>query len=112
MASLKVPASVPPPYEDAEQLNKAFKGWGTNEGLIISILAHRNAAQRNLIRQVYAEAYGQDLLKDLDKELSSDFERVVLLWTLDLAERDAYLANEATKEVHFKQLGFNGNSLY
>jgi annexin A7/11 len=26
MASLKVPASVPPPYEDAEQLNKAFKG--------------------------------------------------------------------------------------
>jgi annexin A7/11 len=42
--------------------------------LIISILAHRNAAQRNLIRQVYAEAYGQDLLKDLDKELSSDFE--------------------------------------
>ena len=51
-----------------------FAGWGTNEGLIISILAHRNAAQRNLIRQVYAEAYGQDLLKDLDKELSSDFE--------------------------------------
>jgi annexin A7/11 len=40
----------------------------------MSILAHRNAAQRNLIRQVYAEAYGQDLLKDLDKELSSDFE--------------------------------------
>ena len=26
MASLKVPASVPPPHEDAEQLNKAFKG--------------------------------------------------------------------------------------
>jgi len=24
-------------------------------------------------------------------------QRVVLLWTLDLAERDAYLANEATK---------------
>ncbi|CAK7334633.1 unnamed protein product [Dovyalis caffra] len=97
MASLKVPASVPPPYEDAEQLHKAFEGWGTNEGLIISILAHRNAAQRNLIRQVYAEAYGKDLLKDLDKELSSDFERTVLLWTLDPAERDAYLANEATK---------------
>ncbi|KAH8502800.1 hypothetical protein H0E87_014189 [Populus deltoides] len=97
MASLKVPASVPPPHEDAEQLHKAFEGWGTNEGLTISILAHRNAAQRNLIRKVYAEAYGQDLLKDLDKELSSDFEGAVLLWTLDPAERDAYLANEATK---------------
>ncbi|GLU13124.1 hypothetical protein SLE2022_297700 [Rubroshorea leprosula] len=97
MATLKVPANVPSPAEDAEQLHKAFQGWGTNEGLIISILAHRNAAQRNLIRQIYAETYGEDLLKALDKELSSDFERAVLLWTLDPAERDAFLANEATK---------------
>ncbi|GLT33756.1 hypothetical protein SLA2020_083190 [Shorea laevis] len=97
MATLKVPARVPSPAEDAEQLHKAFQGWGTNETLIISILAHRNAAQRNLIRQIYAETYGEDLLKALDKELSSDFERAVLLWTLDPAERDAFLANEATK---------------
>ena len=54
-------------------------GWGTNEGLIISILGHRNAAQRKLIRQAYAEAYGEDLLKALDKELSNDFE--VRVWT-------------------------------
>lgn len=72
-------------------------GWGTNEDLIISILAHRNAAQRKLIRQVYADTYGEDLLKALDKELSSDFERSVLLWTLDPADRDALLANESTK---------------
>jgi annexin A7/11 len=51
-----------------------FAGWGTNEGLIISILAHRNAAQRKLIRETYAQTHGEDLLKDLDKELSSDFE--------------------------------------
>lgn len=97
MATLQVPANVPSPAEDADQLHKAFQGWGTNEGLIISILAHRNAAQRNLIRQTYAETYGEDLLKALDKELSSDFERAVLLWTLDPPERDAYLANESTK---------------
>ncbi|XP_065875766.1 annexin D2 [Euphorbia lathyris] len=97
MATLKVPAHVPPPSEDAEQLHKAFAGWGTNEELIITILAHRNASQRNLIRQVYKEAYGEDLLKALDKELSSDFERCILLWTLDPADRDAYLANESTK---------------
>ncbi|GAB2299587.1 Annexin D2, partial [Dionaea muscipula] len=72
-------------------------GWGTNEELIISILAHRNSSQRILIRGAYAGAYGEDLLKALDKELSSDFERAVLLWTLGSAERDAYLANDATK---------------
>ncbi|CAH8391128.1 unnamed protein product [Eruca vesicaria subsp. sativa] len=97
MASLKVPSNVPLPEEDAEQLHKAFSGWGTNEKLIISILAHRNSAQRSMIRSVYAATYNEDLLKALDKELSSDFERAVMLWTLDPAERDAYLAKESTK---------------
>lgn len=49
-------------------------GWGTNEALIISILAHRNAAQRKSIQETYSQSYGEDLLKALDKELSSDFE--------------------------------------
>ncbi|XP_022768331.1 annexin D1-like [Durio zibethinus] len=97
MATLTVPSTVPSLSQDCEQLRKAFEGWGTNEGLIIEILGHRNAEQRKLIRQTYAEAYGEDLLKRLDKELSNDFERVVLLWTLDPPERDAFLANEATK---------------
>ncbi|KAK7321177.1 hypothetical protein VNO77_31540 [Canavalia gladiata] len=98
MSTLTVPQPVPPVADDCEQLRKAFAGWGTNEGLIISILAHRNASQRKLIRETYAETYGEDLLKVLDKELTSDFERLVHLWTLDLAERDAFLANEATKK--------------
>ncbi|XP_062007167.1 annexin Gh1-like isoform X1 [Rosa rugosa] len=97
MATLQVPACVPSPAEDSEQLKKAFEGWGTNEGLIISIWAHRNADQRRLIQQTYAETYGEDLLKALDKELTSDFERALLLWTLHPSERDAALANEATK---------------
>ncbi|KAF7829930.1 annexin D1 [Senna tora] len=110
MSTLKVPQPLPPVADDCEQLRKAFAGWGTNEALIISILGHRNDAQRKLIRETYAETYGEDLLKALDKELTNDFEvstqqrntflilfRLVKLWTLDSAERDAFLANEATK---------------
>jgi hypothetical protein len=97
MSTLTVPAQVPSVAEDCELLRKAFAGWGTNEELIISILAHRNAAQRKEIRQTYAQTYEEDLLKALDRELTNDFERLVKLWTLDPAERDAYLANEATK---------------
>ncbi|GAB2260906.1 hypothetical protein Droror1_Dr00011761 [Drosera rotundifolia] len=85
-------------YIDTEVRDKV-SGWGTNEGLIISIIAHRNSSQRNLIQGAYAAAHGEDLLKALDKELSSDFERVVLLSTLGSPERDAYLANEATKRL-------------
>lgn len=61
-------------------LELAVAGWGTNEKLIISILAHRNAAQRKLIRQTYAETYGEDLLKELDRELTHDFEVIFLFW--------------------------------
>ncbi|KAK6945720.1 Annexin repeat [Dillenia turbinata] len=98
MSTVSIPASIPSVAEDCEQLHKAFEGWGTNEALIISILAHRNAAQRKIIRETYAATYGEDLLKSLDKELSSDFERSVLLWTLDPAERDAQLAHEALRK--------------
>ncbi|XP_062099344.1 annexin D2-like [Humulus lupulus] len=97
MATLCVPSVVPSPVEDAEKLRKAFEGWGTNEHLIISILAHRNSQQRTQIRQAYADAYGEDLLKALDKELSGDFERALLLWTFEPAERDAFLTYESTK---------------
>ncbi|KAK8710927.1 hypothetical protein V6N13_146236 [Hibiscus sabdariffa] len=98
MASLKVLNHPPSPSEDAEQLHKAFSGWGTNEQMIIDILAYRSAAQRNSIRKAYKEAYGEDLLKSLEKELTSDFERIVLLFTLDPAERDACLASQSTKK--------------
>ncbi|CAL9100511.1 ANX [Musa troglodytarum] len=98
MSTLTFPSPLPSPSEDCEQLHKAFEGWGTNEGLIISVLAHRPAAHRREIRRTYAEIYGEDLLKPLDKELTRDFERAVLLWVLDAAERDAVLANEVVRK--------------
>ncbi|ERM95915.1 hypothetical protein AMTRI_Chr04g184950 [Amborella trichopoda] len=97
MSSVVVPESVPSPADDCEQLRVAFAGWGTNEKLIISILGHRTATQRQLIRKTYFELYGEDLLKSLDSELSGDFERALLLWTLDPAERDALMANQALR---------------
>ncbi|TVU12013.1 hypothetical protein EJB05_45631 [Eragrostis curvula] len=125
MATLKVPATVPAVADDCDQLRKAFQGWGTNEQLIISILGHRDAAQRRAIRRAYAETYGEELLRSITDEISGDFEvkpdhtyelvisdrllcracsaddgdqRAVILWTLDPAERDAVLANEAARK--------------
>ncbi|KAJ3679590.1 hypothetical protein LUZ60_017601 [Juncus effusus] len=95
MATLTIPSSIPSPQEDCEQLHKAFEGWGTNEKLIVSVLAHRDAAQRRAIRDAYQATYGKDLLETLLHETHGDFEKVVLLWTLDPRERDAHLANEA-----------------
>ncbi|XP_020600147.1 annexin D7-like [Phalaenopsis equestris] len=100
MATLRVPQVVPSPADDCDQLRKAFVGLGTDEKTIISILAHRNATERRRIRETYHEKYGEDLFVSLKKEISGDFERAVTLWTLDPAERDAILANEAAKKWH------------
>lgn len=97
MSTITIPANDISISDDVEQLRKAFSGWGTNEGLIISILSHRNAEQRKQIREAYHSTYNEDLLKALDKELSNDFERLVHLWALGPYDRDAFLANEATK---------------
>ncbi|KAK0604589.1 hypothetical protein LWI29_017251 [Acer saccharum] len=85
--------------EDAESLNKACKGWGTNEKAIISILGHRTAAQRQQIRLAYQELYQEDLVKRLESELSGDFEKAVYRWILDPADRDAVLANAAIRKL-------------
>ncbi|PWA43931.1 annexin-like protein RJ4 [Artemisia annua] len=68
-------------------------GWGTDEKAVISILGHRNATQRKLIRQAYQEIYQEDLVKRLEHELSGHFEKAVYRWNLDPADRDAVLAN-------------------
>ncbi|GMI80317.1 ANNEXIN 8, annexin 8 [Hibiscus trionum] len=85
--------------EDAEKLHKACKGWGTDEKAIISVLGHRDAAQRKQIRLAYEDLYQEDLIKRLESELSGDFERAMYRWILDPADRDAVLANVATKKL-------------
>ncbi|KAK9282773.1 hypothetical protein L1049_010994 [Liquidambar formosana] len=90
------------PVEDAEALRKACQGWGTDEKAIIRILGHRNATQRQLIRQAYEELYQEDLVKRLESELSGDFERAMYRWILDPADRDAVLANVAIKKSDYR----------
>ncbi|TKY68250.1 Annexin protein RJ4 [Spatholobus suberectus] len=94
MATLVAPRNHSP-QEDAEALWKAVKGWGTDEKTIIEILGHRNASQRQQIRQAFHDIHQEDLIKRLESELSGDFERAAFRWTLEPAERYAVLANVA-----------------
>ncbi|KAA0056028.1 annexin D8 [Cucumis melo var. makuwa] len=96
MATLIAPKYFSP-VEDAENIKKACLGLGTDENAIISILGHRNANQRKLIRLAYEEIYNEDLIQQLNSELCGDFERAISHWTLDPADRDAILANNALK---------------
>ncbi|VAI49210.1 unnamed protein product [Triticum turgidum subsp. durum] len=105
MATLSVPAAVPAVAEDCEQLRKAFAGWGTNERLIVSILAHRDAAQRRAIRRAYAEAYGEELLRAIGDEIHGKFELLVPLvsaYRYDGPEVNTSLAHSEAKLLNGK----------
>lgn len=51
-----------------------YIGLGTDETALISILAHRNVAQRKLVRMAYEELYQEDLIQQFKSELSGSFE--------------------------------------
>jgi len=51
-----------------------FAGWGADEKAIISILGHRNGAQRTQIREAYQNLFQEDLIKRLESELSGELE--------------------------------------
>ncbi|CAN0863488.1 Annexin-like protein RJ4 [Linum grandiflorum] len=97
MATLSAPDHVSF-LEDAESIKKSVEGWGTDEKAIVSILAHRTAAQRKQIKQAYWDRYQEDLIKRLESELSGDFEKAVYRWMLDPEDRDAVLANVAMRK--------------
>ncbi|RYQ94906.1 hypothetical protein Ahy_B08g089872 [Arachis hypogaea] len=96
MATLIAPPNHSP-QEDAESLNKAFQGWGTDERSVIAILGHRNVHQRQQIRRAYEEIFHEDLVKRLESEIRGDFEKAVYRWILEPADRDAVLANVAIR---------------
>ncbi|CAL0326248.1 unnamed protein product [Lupinus luteus] len=96
MATLIAPSHYSP-VEDAEALQKSFKGWGADDKVIIAILGHRNVDQRQKIRKAYEELFQEDLIKRLESEISGDFEKAVYRWMLEPADRDAVLANVAIK---------------
>lgn len=55
-----------------------MKGFGTDEDAIISVLCRRPSAQRMEILKAYKTAYGKDLISDIKKETSNNFQRLLI----------------------------------
>ncbi|OEL30965.1 Annexin D3 [Dichanthelium oligosanthes] len=121
MSTVAVPSPPPTASEDAESLRKALQGnasrWRADKAALIGILCRRTAAQRAAIRRAYAFLYREPLLNCFRYKLSRHcllsvdfwvlppfirhdhvFQKALILWTMDPAERDANLVHEAVKK--------------
>ncbi|XP_061107940.1 annexin A5a [Conger conger] len=64
--------------QDAELLNKAMKGIGTDEEAILRLLVARCNSQRQEIKSAYKSRYGKDLVSELQSEIGGKFEMVIV----------------------------------
>ncbi|GCC32483.1 annexin A5-like [Chiloscyllium punctatum] len=83
--------------QDAEVLHKAMKGFGTDEDVILDILAQRSNNQRQQITCAYKTIVGKDLIDDLKSELSGKFESLIVALLLPPERYDAKELHDALK---------------
>ena len=75
-----------PPDFDAMNLNKAIKGLGTDEQVLVEIICTRTNEQINAFKQSYKTLYNKELEADVAGDTSGHFKR--LLISLLQANRD------------------------
>ncbi|RZF34343.1 hypothetical protein LSTR_LSTR008882 [Laodelphax striatellus] len=78
---------------DAVALSEAIIGLGTNDRVVVDIIAHRTQNQRKQIREAYAKLYQKDLIEDLKADLSGNYGNVIIALMRDPHEFQA-------KELH------------
>lgn len=66
------------PSEDAQKLQKAMKGIGTDEKVLIEVLCQRTARQRQEIVKAFKSEYGKELIKRIESETSKEFENILV----------------------------------
>uniref|UniRef100_A0A671LBB1 Annexin n=1 Tax=Sinocyclocheilus anshuiensis TaxID=1608454 RepID=A0A671LBB1_9TELE len=77
--NLLVALARPPAVNDAKWLIKAMKGTGTDNSILIEILASRTNKQIKELSAAYAEETKKTLIQKLKTEVSGDFGKAILL---------------------------------
>jgi len=97
----RTPTVTPKPSFDAEasakNIHKAFKGFGTDESLVIKELTTHSNAQRQEVKEKYLAMYGNPLEHDLKDELKGKLEDVCVAL---LQSRFEYDAQNLRKAIH------------
>ncbi|XP_044061977.1 annexin A5a isoform X3 [Siniperca chuatsi] len=77
--SLIVALMTPPILFDASQLHKALKGAGTDDNVLIEILASRTGEQIKDIIKVYKREFSGKLEKDICSDTSGHYQKLLVI---------------------------------
>lgn len=77
--SLIVGLITPPVEYLARQLNKAFKGMGTDDNAVIEIVVSRSNEEMKELCSIYEKLYDRPLIEHLCSETSGDFRKILTL---------------------------------
>ncbi|XP_061167857.1 annexin A4-like [Saccostrea echinata] len=83
------------PEEASNRLHKAIRGLGTDEKVIIDVLAGHINYERQEIKKMYKTMFGQDLVEDLKSDLSGNFEKLCLYLLMPSRMFDAWCLYQA-----------------
>lgn len=95
MEEIIIALFMPTTYYDAWSLRKAMEGAGTQDRVLIEILCTRNNQEIREIVRCYKEELGRNLEKDLKKDTSGHFKR--LLISMSQGNRDETQAVDMQK---------------
>ena len=70
--------SLNPPEYFATRINKALKGMGTKDALLIRILVTRDELDMPQIKEAYKRLYKKDMIKDIESDTSGDYKRLLV----------------------------------
>ena len=71
-------AVISPSEFFATKVNKAVKGLGTNDKLLIRIMVTRNEIDMPFIRQYYKQLFKKDMIEDIKSDTSGDYRKLLI----------------------------------
>nr|AAD47890.1 truncated annexin IV [Mus musculus] len=83
---------------DVQELRRAMKGAGTDEGCLIEILASRTPEEIRRINQTYQQQYGRSLEEDICSDTSFMFQRVLVFLSAAGRDEGNYLDDALMKQ--------------
>ena len=92
---------------DAKKLREAMKGFGTNEALLIQVLAEVHPRDAKRLKELYQATQKRDLLKDIHSETSGYFREGLEGLVRGPLDQDCHILHEAIVGLGTKESAMN-----